>query len=237
MSRYHPEEPRPCGAFVTGTDTGIGKTVVACGLVRAALDRGLETVALKPVSAGCEETPEGLRNEDAELLRRLFDPPLPYDKVNPVALRAAAAPHLAAAEEGIHIPVANLAAQARAFAQASDFVVVEGAGGWRVPLDDHHTMADLALAMDVPVVLVVGIRLGCLNHALLTAEAVRRDGLPLAGWVANRVDPDDGRSDAQVGALRQRLQAPLLGDLPWMDRWDPSAVAARLDIEPLLSAL
>ncbi len=215
------------GIFITGTDTGIGKTVVAAGLVYALCRQGVATAALKPVAAGCAETPGGLRNDDAELLRSLLPQPPPYERVNPCALADAAAPHLVAAEEGRTIDVDALAAAVRASARER-FTVVEGAGGWRVPLDGGRDIAALAKASGLPALLVVGIRLGCLNHALLSAEAILRDGVDLRGWVAVELDAADTRRSAQVAALDERLPAPRLGWVPVLDDPRPEEVAPYL---------
>ncbi len=207
------------GLFVTGTDTGVGKTVAACALLHALAAAGHRTAAMKPVAAGCHTAAEGLRNDDALALRAAATEPASYAAVNPVALEPACAPHLAAAEAGVAIDIASLARGARALEATADTVVVEGAGGWRVPVSPAETLADLARALGYPVVLVVAIRLGCLNHALLSAEAIRADGLALAGWIANCPDADTPRAAAQIDALQARLGAPLLGTL----EWDPAA--------------
>lgn len=203
--------------FVTGTDTGIGKTCAACALLRTASAAGLSTLGLKPVAAGCEETPGGLRNEDAVALMASSTVPLPYGQVNPVALRAPLSPHLAAAREGRRLRGTQVAGLVRgALMQArADFALVEGAGGWRVPLNEQETLADVARELALPVLLVVGLRLGCINHALLTAEAIRNDGLQLAGWIANAIDPLMDAREENIDTLRERLRAPLLGVLPY----------------------
>lgn len=223
----HPVPPAAGGVFVTGTDTEVGKTVVAAGLVRALQQRGVAVHAMKPVAAGCRRTAQGLRNDDAEQLRALLAPMPAYATVNPCALEAAAAPHLVAAEEGRTIPLAALVAAARALAEER-FTVVEGVGGWRVPLDAHHDVGDLARRIGLPVVLVVGIRLGCLSHALLSAEAIRAEGLPLAGWVACELAPEDARREAQIASLEARLPAPCLGRVPYLADPAPDRVAAYL---------
>lgn len=220
--------------FVTGTDTGVGKTCIAAGLLQAANSRGLTTAALKPVAAGCERTPEGLRNEDALLLQSVVNPPLDYEQINPVALEPAIAPHIAALEARRPLSTDRLAGYCRGVLGQADFTVVEGAGGWRVPLNPAETLADLARQLNLPVILVVGVRLGCLNHALLTAEAIARDGLPLAGWVANVLDPDMPRLRENVDALGQRLRAPFLGWVPSLSSPTPAAVAEHLNLDPLI---
>lgn len=214
--------------FVTGTDTEIGKTVVAAALLHAFSAQGFRTAALKPVSAGCRRTGEGLRNGDAETLMASASVALPYDTVNPFAFEPPIAPHIAAAEAGtpIEMPVIRGTleqAQARA-----EIVVVEGAGGWLVPLGPDETMADMADALQLPVILVVGMRLGCLNHALLTAESIRTRGLPLAGWVGNAVDPEFDRAGANLQALTERIEAPCLGYVPRLSRPTPERVAGCL---------
>src|SRR5690554_3076135 len=201
--------------FITGTDTEIGKTTIAAGLLHAARARGLTTAAVKPVAAGCERTADGLRNDDALALQAECVPPLAYQLLNPVALEPAIAPHIAAAEAGLELTAAQLAeACATVFERQADLTLVEGAGGWRVPLNEQQTLADLAIALGEPVIMVVGLRLGCINHALLTAEAIAADGLRLAGWVANQVDPQMDRQQHNLATLKALMPAPLLGVVP-----------------------
>jgi dethiobiotin synthetase len=217
------------GAFVTGTDTDCGKTVVACGLVAALRSCGLRVGVMKPVSAGAEPTPDGLRNQDALDLMAESGLGLPYATVNPWVFAPAIAPHIAAAQAGTPIrfaPLFDAFARVRA---AGDAVVVEGAGGWRVPLGPDGDMADLAAALGLPVLLVVGLRLGCLSHALLTAESIERRGCRLAGWIGSRVDPRMAVAEENVATLRERLPAPCLGIVPRLDRPNGAAVAAHLD--------
>ena len=217
------------GLFVTGTDTDCGKTVVACGVVRALRSRGLRVGVMKPVSAGAEPTPEGLRNQDALDLIAASGLGLPYALVNPFAFAPPIAPHVAAAQAGTPIRFAPLLEAFARIREVSDAVVVEGAGGWRVPLGPDGDMADLGAALGVPVLLVVGLRLGCLNHALLTAESIERRGCRLAGWVGNVVDPAMAMREENVATLRERLPAPCLGIVPRLDRVTAAAVAAQLD--------
>ena len=189
--------------FVTGTCTDVGKTFVTVALLHQLKQENYQTLALKPIAAGCEQTPDGLRNEDALLLQSAMTASLSYEQINPVALERAAAPHLVAAEEGRRITVSRLEGICRgALLTPADVTLVEGAGGWRVPLNERETLADLAVALKMPVILVVGMRLGCINHALLTQEAIQRDGLPIAGWVANHVDPDMAYADENVETLQ-----------------------------------
>ena len=223
--------------FVTGTDTDVGKTTIAAGLLRAARLAGLSTAAVKPVASGCEAGADGLRNSDALALLAECSLPLSYAEVNPFAFAPAIAPHLAAREAGVELKVEALAAAVQAvLAQQADFTLVEGAGGWRVPLGEQATLADLPVALDLPVILVVGVRLGCINHALLTAEAIARDGLRLAGWVANVLDPQTSRLDDNLRTLTERLAAPCLGQVPRLEQACAAAVARHLDISLLWGA-
>ncbi|AJE20097.1 dethiobiotin synthase [Azotobacter chroococcum] len=220
--------------FIAGTDTDAGKTTVACGLLHAARRAGLSTAAAKPVASGCEATPAGLRNGDALALLGECSLALDYAEVNPFAFAPAIAPHLAAREVGVELTVAALLpAVRRVLARGADFTLVEGAGGWRVPLAGRENLSDLAVALGLPVILVVGVRLGCINHAVLTAEAIARDGLELAGWVANVIDPRTSRLDENLAALAERLPAPCLGRIPRLPEASPAAVAAHLQLGAL----
>ncbi|HEX5123370.1 MAG TPA: dethiobiotin synthase [Rhodanobacteraceae bacterium] len=201
------------GVFVTGTDTGIGKTRASALLVRAQRACGRRAIGMKPVASGCRETSEGLRNEDAEALIAASDPAPPYALCNPYAFAPPIAPHIAAREAAVAVALDPIIAAYRTLAGMADRVVVEGVGGWAVPLSDALMQADLVRALDVPVVLVVGLRLGCINHALLSARAIRADGCVLAGWIANRIDPDMARDDENLATLSARIDAPLLGVL------------------------
>lgn len=219
--------------FVTGTDTEVGKTAISCALLHAAAARGLRTAAVKPVAAGCDEAGH---NEDALALQAAMTEALPYAQVNPVALAPPLAPHIAAAQAGKRLQVSRLAGVCRGVATGpADFVLVEGAGGWRVPLNERETLADLARELGLGVILVVGMRLGCINHALLTAEAVSRDGLPLAGWVANQCGERMSSHRENVETLRRWLPAPLLGELPHLTPFDALKASEYLDISWLLS--
>lgn len=223
--------------FITGTDTGVGKTTVSCALLAAARLQGLSTLALKPVAAGCEQTPAGLRNDDALALMAEMTLKLSYEEVNPVALPAALSPHLAAKLAGRRITIQQLAGYCRGgLMQKADLGLVEGAGGWRVPVSERELLSELPKQLGLPVVLVVGVRLGCLNHAILTVEAIVKDGLRLAGWVANIVDPDMEAVQDNIDTLRGMLSAPCLGVLPWSPGASAEALAAHLDLSPLLPA-
>ena len=216
--------------FIAGTDTGVGKTFVSAALLTRARQQGYTVAACKPVAAGAEDTASGLRNEDALTLMAAMDDPPSYRVVNPVCLRPAIAPHIAADEEGMVLSVSALATGCRTALDAPvDFALVEGAGGWRVPLNDRQTLADLAAVLRLPVILVVAMRLGCLNHALLSAEAIRRDRLSLAGWVANSPEPQAmARYRENLQTLHCHLGAPCLGALPWQGDGDFRAAASAL---------
>ena len=188
MSDQKPPLPALKGIFfVTGTDTEVGKTWVSCRLLERAREAGLSCYGLKPVAAGCDETPDGWRNEDALQLMAASSVKLPYETVNPVAFKTPVAPHIAAQQEGKTINLSRLAGYVRGALSAhpADLILIEGAGGWRVPLNDREMLSGLAKELDVPVIQVVGMKLGCINHALLTAEAIEKDGLRYAGTMAN----------------------------------------------------
>ncbi len=221
----------PSAYFVTGTDTEIGKTTIAAGLLHAARMAALSTAAAKPVASGCARTREGLRNEDALALLGECSLALRYEEVNPLAFEPAIAPHLAAREAGVLLDVAALLGPVQKILErGADLTLVEGAGGWRVPLAGQATLSDLVIALRLPVILVVGVRLGCINQAVLTAEAIAHDGLQLAGWVANLVDPQTSRLDENLATLAERLPAPCLGRVPRLAKATPAAVAAHLDL-------
>lgn len=221
--------------FVTGTDTDAGKTLVTAGLLQRANETGLKTMGLKPVAAGCEESEQGLCNSDALLLQRTASVPLAYQQVNPIALREPMAPHLAALRENRQLSADRIAAFCRGtLMQKADLALIEGAGGWRVPLNPREMFSRVPQLLEVPVILVVGMKLGCLNHAVLTAEAISRDGLTLAGWVANGVDPQMAAQQENIDTLRSCLRAPLLGVVPHLEQPVPEQVARHLDLGPLL---
>lgn len=215
--------------FITGTDTEIGKTHVACGLIRAAVAAGLRVAPFKPVAAGCADTPHGLRNDDAEALIAASGRDWPYATVNPYALRDPIAPHLAAADAGVTVEPARIAACHAELAAEADLVVAEGAGGWAVPLGDDLDFPTLVAAQGWPVVLVVGMRLGCLNHARLSAAAIAR-AAPLAGWIANVLPPEQPRLSDNLATLSMWLDAPRLG-LFGADGGSPQS----LDLDALLA--
>jgi dethiobiotin synthetase len=221
-------------AFVTGTDTGVGKTLVALGLMRALQARGYRVVGMKPVATGCTRRGRSLRNDDALRLQRQGSVRLPYRWVNPYAFAPPIAPHIAAAEAGVTIDPGVIGTSFERLESQADWVIVEGIGGWRVPLSPALMLADVVLDLKLPAILVVAVRLGCLNHALLTAESMAHCGAALAGWVANLTDPACERIEANVDALRSRLTAPLLGTLPYRHRPRPQEAGEILDTDSLL---
>ncbi|GLH30922.1 ATP-dependent dethiobiotin synthetase BioD [Pseudomonas sp. BR1R-5] len=220
--------------FIAGTDTDVGKTTIAAGLLHAARLQGLSTLGAKPVASGCTVAAKGLRNADAQALIDESTLKLPYEAINPFAFEPAIAPHVAAREAGVTLEVpALLKAMRHVLDQGADFTLVEGAGGWRVPLSGHANLSDLAIALKLPVILVVGVRLGCINHALLSAEAIARDGLQLAGWVANVIDPRTSRLEENLASLAERLPAPCLGRVPKLKQATADAVAEHLQLDLL----
>lgn len=199
--------------FVTGTDTGIGKTHASVALLRAHRTMGRRAIGMKPVASGCREKPEGLRNDDAEALIAASAPVPDYALCNPFAFLPPIAPHIAARDAGVEITAEPIVDAWRQLATRADRLVVEGVGGWCVPLSDTLMQADLVRALGIPVVLVVGLRLGCINHALLSARAIVADGCTLAGWIANRIDPSMVSAEANLATLQASIAAPMLGDI------------------------
>lgn len=226
------------GWFVTGTDTEVGKTTVSAALVWALARQGCRIAPVKPLAAGQARSPRGhWINEDVAALQAVQDLGLAEHEVGPLQWRHACAPHIAARLEGRPIDRKALLASVDRLAPVGDGLLVEGVGGFRVPLLPGWDTADFAAALGLPVLLVVGLRLGCINHALLTAEAVRARGLPLAGWVANRCDPDLPHADAIIEALREGLDAPCWGVVPRLSDPTPEAVAKSLDLQLALASL
>jgi len=215
--------------FVTGTDTGVGKTLVSAALLRAWRQRGRSVAGMKPVASGSAVTPDGLRNEDALALQVESSRPWPYAAINPYAFEPAIAPHIAAAECGTAVLGERILSAFRELRKGSDIVIVEGAGGFLVPLWPGLSFADLPRLLGLEVVLVVGLRLGCLNPAFLTAEAVAARGLRLAGWVGNLIDPGFGRLEQNLDGLRTGLSAPCLGVIPHLPDPDLDRAVAALN--------
>jgi dethiobiotin synthetase len=223
--------------FVAGTDTEIGKTLVSSALLHGFARAGLRAAAMKPIASGAVLRDGVLHNEDADQLDAAANVALPNPIRTPFMMREPVAPHIAAAREGVTLDIARIVDAHRFAATQADVVVVEGVGGFRVPLDDTRDTADLAVALHLPVVLVVGLRLGCISHALLTAEAIAARGLTLAGWVANRVDPDMLYPDENIATLTQRIQAPLIGVIPYLSPPDAARAADSLDLGALTRPL
>ena len=218
--------------FVTGTDTNVGKTLIGCALLQGFAARGKRVVGMKPVAAGCDA--EG-QNDDVLKLRAAGNVEAAYGQLNPYCFQPAIAPHIAAQRAGVIIQFSRIAESYKKLAAQADVVIVEGVGGFRVPLNEQQAnaqqdSADLVQELDLPIILVVGIRLGCLNHALLTVEAIATRGLTLAGWVANIIEADMPMHEENIAALQQRIAAPLLGIVPYLQQADARVVATRLNL-------
>ncbi|AHG21659.1 dethiobiotin synthetase [Chania multitudinisentens RB-25] len=219
--------------FVTGTDTEVGKTVASSALLQAACAAGLRCAGYKPVASGSETTPNGLRNADALILQKNSSVALDYAEVNPYVFAEPTSPHIASLEEGHPIALAQLSAGLRHLEQRADWLLVEGAGGWFTPLSEQHTFADWVQQEQLPVILVVGLKLGCINHALLTAQAIRQAGLILAGWIANAIIEPGKRHQEYLATLRRMLPAPLLGEIPYLPQIGQQALGQYLDLAAL----
>jgi dethiobiotin synthetase len=204
----------PKGFFITGTDTEVGKTVVATALVRGFVAQGLRVAVMKPVASGSQPTSEGFRNEDALTLILASNVAAPYDRVNPYCFEPAISPHIAADEAGIAVQLDYIRANFDSLKAAADLVIVEGAGGWLAPIGPDTCMKDLARTLELPALLVVGVRLGCINHALLTKLAIESHGTTFAGWIANMVDPAMPRQKENLETLARGLGAPPLAIVP-----------------------
>ena len=224
------------GFFVTGTDTGVGKTLVACALLHAFAARGKTTVGMKPIASGGEPGASGFVNGDVEQLLAAGNVDAAREEINPYCFAPPIAPHIAAEQVGVRIELERIGRAFHALVARAQVVVVEGIGGFRVPLGADGDTAQLAVRLALPVVLVVGMRLGCINHALLTAEAIASRGLRLAGWVANHIDPEMVAATENVHALQQRISAPLLARIEHADVPDANAIASRIDLATLTLA-
>jgi dethiobiotin synthetase len=222
------------GFFITGTDTGIGKTTIALGLMAALQQKGLRVAAMKPVSAGCEQTDHGLRHDDAVRLSQQASIDIPYDTINPYAFAEPIAPHIAAHNQGIRMDIDTVVQAYQQIAEKADVVIVEGAGGWLVPFNEQYTMADLAVALGLPIITVVGMRLGCLNQALLTKESIQAHGLTASAWVANTISEPMPYQEENLQSLTQRLSQPCLGTIPFVASINAETIAAQLGISSLL---
>lgn len=219
--------------FITGTDTGVGKTLVSCAFMHAFKSRGLKVAGMKPVASGSAPTPQGLRNEDALALQQAANVEADYNTINPYCFAPAIAPHLAARQAGTTIDLSILQQAYGQLSAKADVVIVEGAGGWRVPLEPSGYLSDFAEALQLDVVLVVGLRLGCLNHAVLTAEAIRSGPCRLAGWVGSGIDPQFQPLPENLATLIERLPAPCLGVLPHVLHPDPKQLSGLIDLDRL----
>ncbi len=218
------------GYFITGTDTGCGKTEITLGLMRLLQAQGVTILGMKPVASGAVETAQGLRNDDALRIQQAGSQQLPYATVNPYTYLPAIAPHLAAQQQGEEIRFQQIDACYQELVSQADMVLVEGVGGWRVPLGPDGDVAALASTLGLPVILVVGLRLGCINHALLSATAICSSGLQLAGWVANQVVPDMAEIAGNIATLEQHIQAPCIGTIPYLEPVTTAAIASRLSL-------
>ena len=222
--------------FVTGTDTEVGKTWSSLALMQDFKQAGFNVAGMKPIAAGCDVTPEGLRNDDACRLQTLSDFPIDYDEINPYAFKAPVSPHAAAKQDGLKVDLEHIEKCFNNISSRADIVVVEGAGGWRVPLADNIQTVDLVRKLGLPVVLTVGLRLGCINHALLTAQTILADGLELKGWIANQVDKDYAAKSATMDYLKANMACPLIGSIPYLERFDPNQVTGNLNVKLLLNS-
>lgn len=223
----------PRGFFVTGTDTGVGKTLACCALLGGFAALGKAVIGMKPVAVGAARGAQGLINADVAQLRAAANVDMPLALINPYCFEPPIAPHVAAAQAGVAIDLTRIVHAFKELAAAADVVIVEGVGGFCVPLNHSEDSADLVEYLGLPVILVVGVRLGCLNHALLTAQAIRARKLTLAGWIANRIDPTMAVADENITALAERLAAPLLGEIDFTVAPDTQRLAASLDLSTL----
>jgi len=219
--------------FITGTDTGIGKSWCSAALLWKLQQQGHSAVGMKPVASGCVETAEGLRNEDALLLQQFSSMPIPYNEINPYSFKPAIAPHIAAEQAGISIDFKVIRESFDSISNHSDFTVVEGVGGWLVPLNAQQTIADLATTLRLPVIMVVGLRLGCINHALLTAQQIQQGGNALVGWIANTIEQNMAVREENLQTLQRLIDAPLLGVVPHLQQFDAEKIAASIDLGSL----
>lgn len=219
------------GLFITGTDTGCGKTEITLGLMQKFQQQGGSVLGMKPIASGAAMTTHGLRNDDAVRIQSQASFEVPYEAVNPFVYEPPIAPHLAALQGGNPIDIGEIVQAYRQLSSEADQVLVEGVGGWHVPLGEQDTLADLARSLALPVVMVVGMRLGCLNHALMTAECMLNAGVVFAGWVANQVDPEMAAREENLAVLRAWLPAPCLGEIPYLAAPDSETVAGYLNVE------
>nr|WP_041422194.1 dethiobiotin synthase [Shewanella sediminis] len=223
--------------FVTGTDTDCGKTFISAALLNRAKEMGSHTLGLKPIASGCERTEHGLRNSDALSLMAESTIELDYALVNPVSFEPAIAPHIAASQTGVDIgpgSVLNRLSGALEGLNGSELCIIEGAGGWRLPLGEGHFLSEVVQQLSVPVILVVGVKLGCLNHAVLTQEAIKADGLEMGGWIANIVDGDTSCLEENLASLQSLMSGPCLGVVPHLKELSIETAASYLNIDSLI---
>lgn len=221
--------------FIAGTDTDVGKTVASKAILNALAEKGLNTIGYKPVAAGSDKTENGFRNSDALFLQAAATVDVEYDDVNPYALELPASPHIAARRENVAIEYSVLSDKLAQHKTNSDIVLVEGAGGWRVPVSENDCLSTWVQQEKLPVVLVVGIKLGCLSHAMLTLDAIKADGLEVIGWVANRVNPGTEHYAEIIEMLEQKVDAPKIGEIPYVPAVKRQGLAKYIDVSPLLN--
>ena len=220
--------------IITGTDTGIGKTWSTLALMKAFLSRGEKVLGMKPVASGCEIHGDELRNEDALLIQQAGWQVVDYSLINPYAFEPPVSPHAAAEKAGLKIQLGPILESYQGLQAQADRVIIEGVGGWRVPFSNELALADLALKLNLTVIMVVGLKLGCINHALLTAEALARDGIVLRGWIANQLETDYLMQNATLQTLRESIQAPLIGVMPCLQSLQSDKLAEALDVDVLI---
>jgi len=218
--------------FVTGTDTDVGKTICTKALLQAANEQGVSTLAYKPIAAGCMETKNGLRNEDALILQQSSNINISYGAVNPIAFKAPIAPHIAASETNTSIDSAIISqGLLQLQAQQAQLLLVEGAGGWHLPINHHQLLSQWVIEQQLPVILVVGLKLGCLNHAILTAQTIQQSGLPIVGWIANHLQANMPYVEQNIETLTSFIHAPLLAEIPYLENIDQQDLSCYIDID------
>jgi dethiobiotin synthetase len=223
------------GIFITGTDTGIGKTRFTLALMKALKNQGHKVLGMKPLASGATFKRGKLINEDAELIMQHGSKPMDYELINPAVFELAVAPHIAASKKNEKIDLNQIIDCYSQLASNSEVVIVEGAGGWRVPLSDELSLVDLVRSLELPIIMVVGFKLGCINHALLTAEAIRADGLILKGWVSNRLDKDYLLAEETIETLNRDLACPHIADLPYMESFEPDELIENINLSYVYS--
>ncbi|MBU2897849.1 dethiobiotin synthase [Vibrio hepatarius] len=221
--------------FVAGTDTDVGKTVVSTAILNALAQKEIRTIGYKPVAAGCENTEHGYRNSDALFLQKASTLEVEYEDINPYSLELPTSPHIAAQREGVDIEYTVLSSKLLQHKRRADVVLVEGAGGWRVPVNDEECLSSWVQQEQLPVILVVGIKLGCLNHAMLTVDAIKADGLKIVGWVANRINPGTEHYADIISMLENKIDAPKLGEIPYVPSVKQKNLAKYIDISTMIN--